>query len=246
MQSIDRAMNVIQVLVSDESENWLSITELSQKCDLPVSSMHRLLKAMSKHGLIQQDEQSKQYGLGNIWLEYGLRMYDKLDYISQIRPELERLMDKVEESVYLSQPAGTESMIIERIDSEKNPIRVFDQLGLRIPMSVGAANKIMLAYMPYKQVKSIIDTLLPEQERPAFWEVLKETKLKGYGISHSERTEGTSSVAAPILNHFGEVHGAVSVGFVSFNLTDDRLDFLVKNVVETGKRISAKLGYNGS
>lgn len=244
MQSIDRAMNVIQVLVSDSSENWLSISELSQECGLPISSMHRLLKAMSKHGLIQQDEQTKQYGLGNIWLEYGLRMYDKMDYISQIRPELERLMNQVEESVYLSQPAGIESLIIERIDSENNPIRVFDQLGLRIPMNIGAANKVMLAFMPHKQAKKIVDELLSEQERAAFWEVLKETKLNGYGISHSERTDGTSSIAAPILNHFGEVHGAVSVGCVSFNLTDDKLAFLIKNVTETGKRISAKLGYN--
>ena len=135
---------------------------------------------MSKHGLIQQNEQSKQYGLGNIWLKYDLRVYDKINYISRIRAELERLMNKVEESVYLSQPAETESLIIERIDSEKNPIRLFDQLGLRIPMSTGAANKVMLAYMPYKQAKKIVNSLIPEQERPAFWEVLKETKIKGY------------------------------------------------------------------
>ncbi|MEK4534375.1 IclR family transcriptional regulator [Peribacillus sp. FSL K6-1552] len=245
MQSIDRAMNVIKVLVSDSSENWLSITELSHECELPVSSMHRLLKAMSKHGLIQQDEQSKQYGLGNIWLEYGLRMYDKMDYISQIRPELERLMNKVEESVYLSQPVGIESLIIERIDSEKSQIRVYDQLGSRVPMHIGAANKVMLAYMPYNQAKKIVDALLPVQERAAFWDILKETKMKGHGISHSERTEGTSSVAVPVLNHFGEVHGAVSIGFVSFNLTEDRLDFLIKNVIETGNRVSSKLGYRG-
>lgn len=70
--------------------------------------------------------------------------------------------------------------------------------------------------------------------------------MKGHGISHSERTEGTCSVAVPILNHFGEVHGAVSIGFVSFNLTDERLDFLIKNVMETGNRVSAKLGYRGT
>ncbi|MFD9626668.1 IclR family transcriptional regulator [Peribacillus muralis] len=243
MQSIDRAMNVINVLVSHSSENWLSITDLSEECDLPVSSMHRLLKAMSKHGLIQQDEQSKRYGLGSIWLENGLRMYDKLDYISQIRPELERLMNKVEESVYLSQPIEMESLIIERIDSEKSQIRVYDHLGSRVPMHIGAANKAMLAYMPSLQATEIIESLLPLQERADFWDKLKETKRKGYGISHNERTVGTSSVAAPILNHFGEVHGAVSIGFVSFNLTEDRLDFLIQNVREAGRRVSSKLGY---
>ncbi|WP_285766134.1 IclR family transcriptional regulator [Peribacillus sp. SI8-4] len=245
MQSIDRAMNVINVLVSNSSVNGLSITDLSQECELPVSSMHRLLKAMSKHGLIQQDERSKHYGLGNIWLEYGLRMYDKMDYISQIRPELERLMNMVKESVYLSQPMEMESLIVERIDSEKSQIRVYDQLGSRIAMHIGAANKAMLAYMPYNQVKEIIDSLVPEQDRAAFLNILTETKVKGFGISHNERTEGTSSVAAPILNHFGEVHGAVSIGFVSFNLTSDRLDFLIQHVMETGQRISSKLGYRG-
>lgn len=244
MQSIDRAMSVIKILVSD-SDNWMSITELAEACSLPISSMHRLLKAMMKHGLIQQDLQSKQYSLGNSWLEYGLIMYDKMDYISQIRPELETLMNNVEESVYLSQPMGNESLIIERIDSIANPIRVYDQLGSKIPMNIGAANKTMLSFMPYQQTKKILETLLPEQEIEACWKVLKETKMNGYGISYNERTEGTTSVAAPILNHFGEVHGAVSIGFVSFNLTDDRLDFLIKNVVETGNRISKKLGYNG-
>ncbi|MDQ7864513.1 helix-turn-helix domain-containing protein [Peribacillus frigoritolerans] len=109
MQSIDRAMNVIKVLVSNSSENWLSITELSQECDLPVSSMHRLLKAMSLHGLIQQDGQSKQYGLGNIWLEYGLRMYDKMDYISQIRPELEKA-DEQSGGKRLSKPTNRDGI----------------------------------------------------------------------------------------------------------------------------------------
>nr|WP_257349689.1 IclR family transcriptional regulator [Pseudalkalibacillus decolorationis] len=244
MQSIDRAMNVVKVLASNSTESWLSITELSKKCELPVSSMHRLLKAMIRHEMIQQDERTKLYGIGNIWLEYGLQVYDTMDYVSKIRPELERLIHEVEENVYLSKPIGTESLIIERIDSDKNSIRVYDQLGMRIPMHIGAANKVMLAYMPDKQAEEIIGELLPEQDRPGLWKTLKETKTMGYGISHAERTEGTSSVAVPILSHFGKVEGAVSIGFVNFNLTDSRLEFLIEKVVETGKKISAKLGYH--
>ncbi|MFS0646333.1 IclR family transcriptional regulator [Siminovitchia sp. 179-K 8D1 HS] len=244
MQSIDRAMKIIKVLVS-KSQDGLSISELSRECDLPVSSMHRMLKAMIKHGLVQQDEESKRYGLGNIWLEYGLQMYDRMDYISKIRPELENLMKKVEESVYLSEPIGHEALVIERIDCETNPIRVYDQLGSRIPMHIGAANKVMLAFMPDHQSESIIHALLPEKERKGFSEELKKIKQRGYSVSHGERTEGTSSVAAPILNHFGEVHGAVSIGFVSFHLSEERLDFLIKNVVAAGHEISKKLGYRG-
>ncbi|MDN7245242.1 IclR family transcriptional regulator [Planococcus shenhongbingii] len=244
MQSIDRAMGVIKILVDKAAEDGMAITELSNECDLPVSSMHRVLKSMSQHGMIQQDPKTKRYNLGNIWLEYGLHMYDTMDYTSKIRPELVRLTDETEESVYLSQPMGSESLIIERIDNEKHAIRVYDKLGSRIPMHIGAANKAMLAHMPTAEVKKILNQYVSKEQQPAFWDLLEAIKQRGCAISHGERTEGTVGIGAPILNHFGQVQGAVSVGVVSYNLTEERLKFLTGSVRETGRRISAKLGYS--
>ncbi|WP_237150102.1 hypothetical protein [Planococcus kocurii] len=40
------------------------------------------------------------------------------------------------------------------------------------------------------------------------------------------------------------MQGALSIGVVSYNLTDERLAFLAQQVKETSQRISAKLGYN--
>ncbi|WP_053362827.1 IclR family transcriptional regulator [Bacillus sp. FJAT-27251] len=245
MQAIDRAMNIINILASKSTEDWLTITELSKESGLPVSTLHRLLKSLEAHRLIEQEEQTKKYGLGNVWLEYGLQMYDSINFTSHIRSELENLMHVVKESVYYSRPIGHEALIIERIDCEENQIRVIDKIGLRIPLNIGAANKAMVANMPVQQSKIIVDSLIPEGEREAFWETLEETKEAGYGISRGERTEGTTAVAAPVFNHSGEIEGAVSIGCVSFTLTDDRLEFLINHVKETGKRISAKLGYKG-
>ncbi|WP_342508119.1 IclR family transcriptional regulator [Sporosarcina sp. FSL K6-2383] len=241
MQSIDRAMTVVNALATD---NGLSISDLSKQCELPLSTMHRLLKAMIKQGMVEQDGRTKYYRLGTIWLEYGLKVYDSMDYVNKIRPELERLMREVEESVYLSKPTGLESLIIERIDSENNPIRIYDQLGLRIPMHIGAANKVMLANMPTTKSSSILEKLLPQEQVPAIDVTLKQIKKQGYAVSHGERTEGTSSVAVAVLDGLGEVIGAVGIGFVSFNLTEDRMAFLIKKAIETGKRISEKLGSN--
>ena len=244
MQSIDRAMGVVKLLVSRSTEGGLSISELASECELPVSSMHRLLKSMAVHGMIQQNAKTKHYDLGDIWLEYGLHMYDTMDYISTIRPELVTLMDKTGESVYLSQPMGSEALITERIDNENHAIRVYDKLGSRIPLHIGAANKSMLANMPNAEVKKILHTYIDKEQHSTFFELLEQIKKQGYAISHSERTEGTSSVGAPILNGFGKVQGALSIGVVSHNLTEERLTFLAEQIKETSKRISAKLGYN--
>lgn len=241
MQSIDRAMTVAKILV--KIDGGLSITELSKQSALPLSTLHRLLKAMIKQGMIQQDERTKSYSLGAIWLEYGLQLYDTMDYVSKIRPELERLTREVEESVYLSKPTGMEALIIERIDSENNPIRIHDKLGLRIPMNIGAANKVMLAHMPVSQSTVILSTLLSKENIPEMKAILKDIKKQGYATSYGERTEGTFSVAVAILNRFEEVVGAISIGLVSFDLTESRIAFLAEKAIETGNRISESLGY---
>jgi IclR family KDG regulon transcriptional repressor len=246
MQSIDRAMTVAGVLATHTAENGVTISDLSKQCELPLSTMHRLLKAMIKQGMVEQDERTKLYQLGMIWLEYGLQVYDSMDSLSNIRPEMEQLMHEVNESIYLNKPAGLESVIIERIDSENNSIRIYDQLGLRIPMHIGAANKAMLANMPSSKSASILKRLLPIEQLATVEITLKKIKKQGYATSHGERTEGTSSVAVAVMDGFGEVVGAVSIGFVSFNLTDSRMNFLIEKVMDTGKRISEKLGSNSN
>lgn len=244
MQLLERAMTIAKVLAS-ASENSLSISELSSKCNLPLSTLHRILKAMIKEGMIEQDDQTKQYRLGTIWMELGLQVYDTMDYISKIRPELERLAREVEESVYLSKPAGLDTIIIERIDSVANPIRIYDQLGIRIPMHIGAANKAILATIPFSQAREIIEQLIPHEEIAELETQLEQIRLQGFAISHGERTAGTSSIAVSILNGFNEVVGAVSIGFVSFNVSAEHINTLTERLIETGKRVSTKLGYRG-
>lgn len=244
MQTIDRAMQVIKVLAGNDIKKWFSITDLSKECDLPVSTMHRLLQSMIKHGLIQQDPNLKLYSMGNTWLEYGLQMYDTFDFVGLIRPEMEKLMHEVGETVYFSKPLldGIESLVVERIDCPHNPIRIYDQLGIKIPINIGAANKVMLANMPKNEALKIVNTLVQDDEREAFLHLLDKIRKDGYGESHGERTKGTSSVAAPLFNHANELIGAISIGYVSFTLTEERQQFLIEKITEYGLRISSKLG----
>ena len=242
MQTIDRAMQVIKVLNESDIKRWYSITDLSKECELPVSTMHRLLQSMIKHGLVQQDPDLKLYSMGNTWLEYGLKMYDTFDFVGLIRPEMEKLMHEVEESVYFSKPIGLESLLMERIDCPQNPIRIYDQLGIRIPMNIGAANKVMLANMPKDEALKIVNELVTEEDSESFLQLLETIRKQGYGESHGEKTKGTSSVAAPIFNHSNELIGALSIGYVNFNLSVERQRFLIEKVIQYGLRISVKLG----
>lgn len=242
MQSIDRVMQLAQILASENTTSGISISDIAKECDLALSTLHRILKSMVKQGLAEQDVDTKLYKLGPIWMEYGLRAYDTMDYVSSIRPELDRLSREVEESIYLSKCTGLEAIIIERIDNENNQIRMYDKLGLRIPMNIGAANKIMLACMPTAASEKIIQQLVPEDEQDDFKEKLQVIQKQGYAISHGERTEGTSSIGVAIRNITGEVVGAISIGCVTFNLTEDRLQMMIEKILAAKERVSEKIG----
>ncbi|ALX47812.1 IclR family transcriptional regulator [Lentibacillus amyloliquefaciens] len=242
MQSIDRAMTIIGILLRNSPKNKLTISELAEETDLPVSTLHRILKAMIKHRMIEQDERTKQYGIGNIWLEYGLLIYDTIDYVSQTRPVLENLMKQLQESVYLYKPMGDESMIIERIDDTSSAIRVYDKIGLRIPMDTSAANHVMLAFMTPDKRDACVRRLLPENDQAAFQNYLEEVREKGYAESDNERIEGTTSIAAPITNLNGDVHGAVGIRVISFNLTAKRRQFLADGVKVAAGKITGTFG----
>lgn len=241
MQSIDRVMSIINVFIEKEPNRYLSITELSEKSNLPMSSLHRILQAMIKHKMIKQDKKRKLYSLGSLWLEYGLKIYDTMDYISHIRPELEQLMKTVEASVYLTRPDGEESIVIERIDCISQTIRAYDKLGLRKPLYEGIANLAMLAHMDQEiQQKMLSRTSYEENE---YYSKLKQIRQNGYAIGEDEWSQGLITIATPIINHYKNIVGAISIKFI--NTIDERTkEEAIKQLINTGNKVSWKVDAN--
>ena len=104
---------------------------------------------------------------------------------------MKRLAYEVEESVYLNIPNGTHSIIIERMDSPLK-IRVIDNLGEQIPLSIGAANKTMLANMKQNEMEYIVEQLLsalPEQKQ-ILLDQIKQIRNEGYAVSYGEKQKG--------------------------------------------------------
>lgn len=134
-------------------------------------------------------------------------------------------------------------MVIERIDAPNNRIRIVDQLGMRIPMHIGAANKSMLACMSKSQIHDCVKKTLTQKEMEELFEKLLVIQANGYAISYEEKTEGTASIAAPIRQRNGEVLGAVSIGVLQFTLTEERIEFLKQELLQTTTRISQQLGF---
>ncbi|EMA6343625.1 IclR family transcriptional regulator [Bacillus cytotoxicus] len=246
VQSIDRAISIIKLLYSENDKEHWAISDIADRTHLPVSTVHRILNSLMEHGLVTQIPETKHYTIGPMWMEVGLRQLEKVDYRSVAREVMKRLAYEVEESVYLNIPNGTHSIIIERIDSPLK-IRVIDNLGEQIPLSIGAANKTILANMKTNEVEHIVDQLLssiPEQKQRLF-DQLTVIRREGYAVSYGEKTEGTASIAAPIIGFNHKVVGAISIGLISERINEERLAFLVDQVINAANEISIKIGGTG-
>lgn len=242
VQSIDRAMSIIKLLASDNGE-WWSISEIADSLILPVSTVHRLLNTLIQHQLVLQNADTKHYKLGSLWMEIGLRQLEKADYRTKAREVMAELAQQVEESIYFNIRDGMESIIIERVDSPTN-VRIIDKIGLRIPLSIGAPNKTILANMPEEETQRIVKELLPSSKakQSQLFDQLSLIKEQGYAVSYSERTDGTISVAAPVLDFNHQLVGAISIGVVQYRVSEERLSYLIHCIKKAAKEISTALG----
>lgn len=242
VQSIDRAMLIIDILNSDESKSNWQITELSEKTSLSLGTLHRLLNALIQHGLVVQIPETKHYKLGYKWMELGLRQLDKMDFRLVARPVMERLANHVEESIYLNIESGIDGIVIDKIDSPLK-IRIAENLGIRIPLHIGAPNKTILAYMKEYEIQQVLDQLnLSPNSTSILKQQLVEIRQNGYAISQSEKTEDTAAIAAPITGYNNKVLAALSVNVPGFRFTQERIPFLIEEVMKAAEEISKKIG----
>ncbi|MET3576163.1 IclR family transcriptional regulator [Bhargavaea ullalensis] len=244
IQSIDRAMAIIDAMSDPERTKWLP-AELADSTGLPISTVYRLLQSLESHDLVSQEERTKQYELGYRWVELGLRKYEKLDVRIVARPVMEELAADVRETVYLNAPNDDVSVIIDRIDSPQS-VRIIDAIGERIPMHIGAANKVMLANMERREAGALLNRLLNDEEGRAELEgQLRGIRRKGFAISRGEKTPGTLAVAAPVFDYEGRVLAALSVEAIESQVTGEQVDEFIEKVVEGAEKISGEMGRRG-
>ncbi|WP_289141019.1 IclR family transcriptional regulator [uncultured Brevibacillus sp.] len=240
VQSIERTMKIIRVLISDEKPAW-PISELVDATGLPISTLHRFLESMIHYGLVEQEPVTKHYKAGYTWMEIGFLLHEKLNLRAVARPYMEELAVEVEESIFLNIPAGGDSIPIEKVESPLK-IRIDENLGERIPLTIGAPSKMILAYWKTPEMMKIVSAQLPTASHQTFIEQLAQARQNGYAISYAEKTEGTMAVAAPIIGYGNQLVGAISINAPSFRVPDERLSFFIEKVKQKAATISARIG----
>jgi len=257
LRSVDRAIAVLKAFSEEEPE--LGVTELSQRLELPKSTVYRLLASLQQEGVVDQDPETEKYRLGIELVRLAGLVLKQIDVRQVARPYLQSLARASEETVNLS--VLTDGGKVINIDGISSPriVRNVGWIGREMLPHCISSGKALLAYLPQQRLEHILakgPVLSKAEGLPRFTEKtitdsillqeeLKKVRQQGHAVAQEELEIGLSAVAAPIWNHEGKVVAAVSVSGPSFRLSAEKIPELAELTRRTANEISHQLGYVG-
>ena len=134
---------------------------------------------------------------------------------------LERLAETSGESVHLSAPSGTDSVCLDKAQTNFQ-LQLSTRIGSHGPMYCTGSGKALLAFLPEAERESLSAAQPFRAVTPhtitslaALRRELQRTRERGYSLDHEEAVLGVHCVGVPILNRFGRPVAAISVSGAS-------------------------------
>ena len=225
----------------------VTLADLARTLKEPRSSLHRLLGDLTTLGVLTRLGDAT-YVPGPRLAHWGEAARQALDLARVSRPILERLRDRTGESVRIYVRDGDARVCTATVEG-RFELRHVTQIGRRLPLRVGAAGKLLLAFadpetQAHELALAVTDPLSgaalsgPELERQ-----LAEIRSTGWSVSIAEREEGLAAAAAAVRDRSGSVVAALSISGPSSRLSTDRMQALRPMIDELAADLSNILGF---
>jgi IclR family acetate operon transcriptional repressor len=245
IQSVDRAVALLQALGADSPTP--RVTELAQLLGLHKSTVSRLLSTLEKHGLVEQDPETKWFRLGVGLITLGAQV--RSDLRQAARQPLELLCKQVQETVNLAVLDGDEVINVDQFLPDQHQIKNIGWVGRRAPLYCSSTGKTLLAYLAPKEIERIIAAGLPAITPNTITDAgrlrseLASIRERGYGVGLEEFEVGLCAVSAPVYDRNGTVVAVVNASGPSYRVTADKVGELAQLAVQAARAVSLQLGY---
>jgi IclR family transcriptional regulator, KDG regulon repressor len=248
VKSLLKALAILDCLGESEPEGY-TLTQLSHKLHLHISTVHRLLVNLVRQGYVDQNPAKGTYKLGYRMMRMGLKVLDRMDFRRVAEPLLSELSQKTQETVHLAILEGDHAVSIEKFHGP-HPVSLDAPLGAALPLHATGVGKALLAFQDEKRAAAIVRaaslprltahtlTLLGELKRE-----LARIREQGYAVDDEEAVIGLRCVAAPLFDHSGRAVAAFSVAGPASRVSPSRTPEIARLVLETAGEISRRLGY---
>jgi IclR family acetate operon transcriptional repressor len=246
VQSVDRALSIIEVLAEDDEGYRLS--DLAVRTGLSTSTAHRLLGTLEKRRFVQFDRSELKWHIGAQSFSVGATFARRKNFVAQAMPYLRKLRDLTRETANLAVVDDESIIVLTRMES-REIMRSLTKVGGRVAMVASGVGKAVLATYSDEDVNAIICRQgmprLTEKSiiRPSeLFRELEAVRRQGFAVDDEEARIGLRCVAAVVYNDCSEPLAAISVSGMTSRVTDARLPLVGGMVREVAAELTVALG----
>jgi len=249
--SIEKAL---QTLLSFQTEqpHW-GVRELSAHLGFSPATVQRILKTLKAYGFVDQDPQTRQYRLGNIYFAFLQTLQRTHPVAWTAQSFMKELLNRTQETVHLNVIEGYERICIANLESSQN-LKGFMPIGSRSPLYAGASSKCLLAFCEEDFIESYLQGVKPTAITKHTLTDLKKIRAElatirkqGYAASLGERNPGLGSLSAPVRDYRGMLLASLSLAIPQIRFQDQkRRKRYVMELLQTAKALSRAMGFHNT
>lgn len=201
VRSVERVFDLLSIITASGGES--SLSELASRAELPLPTIHRLLRTLIPLGYVRQLP-NRSYALGPGLIRLGNAAGLQLGTYAQ--PVLQGLVDELGESANMAMLDGQMVIYVGQAQSSHS-MRMFTEVGRRAHLHDTGVGKAILAALPEQQVLSIVTSMgMPTptvkshgtvESLLADLEVIRE---RGYAVDDEEQEIGVRCFSMVLPN----------------------------------------------
>ncbi len=240
MAAVSRALAVMDALAAGGE---LGTNELARRTGVNASTVSRLLATLAATGYVDQAD-SGRYRLGIRLVQLGNAVVDRLDLRELARPELERLVERVGETVTLSVTGGHEAITVDFVRSPSS-VQGVAQLGRPSVAHATATGKVLVAFggtgLPPGALRRYTAKTITDAQ--ALAREIERVRARGWADAVREREDDLAAIAAPVRGSRDELAAIIGVQGPVARLDGKARAAALEPLLAAAAGLSARLGF---
>ncbi|MFV0492778.1 MAG: IclR family transcriptional regulator [Pseudorhodobacter sp.] len=242
-QSVDRALRLLAI-VGRRAVDGASLGELVAESGLNKPTVRRLMLALIRSDMVEQDEKTRRYYLGGetyILGTFAAHRHGLLELSAEVLTQLAR---DTGDAAFLSVRRGSSSLCLHR-EEGTYPIRTYALMtGHLHPLGIGAGSLAMLAALPDPEIREVMSAnaaqLAADYPSLSSDEILTRVKTVrevGYALNPGLIFPDSWGLGMALRRPDGELAGALSLAAIESRMQQPRRDELVNRLREAARNI---------
>jgi IclR family acetate operon transcriptional repressor len=239
--AVDRGADLLVRVL--ESEQPVALSDLASATGIPKSTASRLVSALERRGLIEQDGERGRLRPGPAILRVAERGMLERNLVELASSSLETLSIASGETINLALPAHGGVEHVAQIES-RHFLGAGQWLGRSVDYHCTAVGKVFMAFgratMPAQTLRKYTETTVSDPQE--LRDQVELVRREEFAAAIDELETGLAAIAAPVRGAGGEVVAALSISGPTVRMTPARIAELQPVLIEEARNLSRRLG----